>query len=385
MLSETKYRLRRVYRNTADVITLEICDPEGKPMFKYKPGQYVMISYRNDRGRIELRHAFSIASSPTNADKIDLGIKVLGNFTQGLLGLKPGDDIFVSGPYGRFVFDEKKHQDLVMIAGGIGITPFISALEYATDRDLPNKISLLYSVKTKGDLAYFDTIRQLAAANRNLRALCAVTKETSGKLPAGIVNSRLDKRLIGEFLGSVRGKTFFICGPKSFMDAMKANILALGAEAGQIEMEEFEMLPDAGWWKPARNLAYALSATAAIFILIFNQINQPSAAATVNPTESVIDPQSLYQLNQYIYNRWSGISGNKSQAMADLRQRLAEAQAALQRAEQTTPSVPSAGTPQAAAPSPQPTTPSNTVQTPPAPIPAPRPMTTMPMPRTRMS
>ena len=206
-MNNHQYYLKNITRTHSDIVVLELADIKGRPVFNFKSGQYVMIAYRNQKGGMEQRHAFSIASGPTQ------GIKIGGKFTQGLLFLQPGDPISVAGPYGNFVFEPKKNLDLVMLAGGIGITPFLSAMQYATDAQLPNQLSLLYSNRTLEGTIFLNEIRQLEARNPNLRTLLSITEEKIPPQTPGIVNRRIDGQIIKDFTGGVQGKTFFICGP----------------------------------------------------------------------------------------------------------------------------------------------------------------------------
>jgi ferredoxin-NADP reductase len=276
---EYKYQIREIHQPSPDVVVLELADKSGQPVFDFRPGQYVMISYANEKGRLERKHAFSLASSPAEKDHIRLGIKIGGKFTQGLLKLKKGSQVLVNGPFGGFIFDEKKHHDSVFLAGGIGITPFFSAMQYAADKGLPNKMTLLYSNKTVEGTLFFREIRDLEKKNKNLRSLFSVTDKNVLPVLKGVVNRRLDAGMIQDFAGGVSGKTFFICGPASFMKSMKQHLLTLGAEQGQIEMEGFSMLTGAGFLVGTKNLAYAMGFSGALMMASFYFIANPGAAA----------------------------------------------------------------------------------------------------------
>jgi ferredoxin-NADP reductase len=241
-MNEYKYQLQNIAQPSSDLVVLDIIDPKGRPIFAFRPGQYVMLSYRNEQGNLEEKHAFSIASAPTETNVLRLGIRVGGRFTQGLLLLKAGAEIIVYGPFGAFNFDETKHHNAVFIAGGIGITPFLSALAYATDKKLSNNFSLIYSSRKLQGIAFFDRLRQLENNNPNFKALYSVTDDaTSANLP-GVINDRVGLEVIKQFIESPTGKTFFLCGPAPFMNAMREHLLKFGASEDQILMEEFAML-----------------------------------------------------------------------------------------------------------------------------------------------
>jgi len=241
-VNEYKLLLKSITQPTADLLILELVNHDNSPVFSYKPGQYVMLSYVNEQGKKEEKHAFSIASSPTESGVIRLGIRKQGTFTQGLAKLKPGAPFVVYGPYGHFCFNETKHPDVVFFAGGIGITPFYSAMRYATDKGLSNNLSLVYSNRTLAGTAFYNEINNLASNNPRLRTLFSVTDETLPVAAPNLLNKKIDLFITKDFIGTTVGKTFFLCGPAPFMAGMKKNLLELGALEEQILMEEFSMI-----------------------------------------------------------------------------------------------------------------------------------------------
>lgn len=289
-----KYILKDVAKHNQEVIVLELADNNGQPVFNYKPGQYVMIAYVNDKGVLEQRHAFSIASSPTQNSHLMLGIKIGGTFTRGLLNLKIGTPISVSGPYGKFIFNPAKHQDTVMLAGGIGITPFLSAMTFATDNKLANKIALLYSARTVVGASFLNEIKQLELKNPNLKTLLSITDEKILAGTTGIIGERINSNVIKDFVGSINGKTFFICGPVPFMEACKNNLLALGVNEAQIKMEAFSMMDDNNFWPQLRNFSYATGFSAAIVALVFYSIvNASSLTKSLKSSNNFLNPAGL--------------------------------------------------------------------------------------------
>lgn len=317
-MREYKYYLKKIDKPTPNVVVLEISDIRGRPIFDFQPGQYVMLQYRNSLGLMEKKHSFSIASSPSERRFIRFGIKIGGKFTRGLADLKVGTEIFVQGPYGDFVFDEKKQQDIVMIAGGIGITPFMSSLCFAASGLLSNKLTLLYSNKCLAETLFFNEIRDLEKQNKNIKALFSVTNEKLQNPVDGVIEGRLDSENIRNFLGMTQGKTFFVCGPASFIDAMKLNLSSLKVLGSQIETEEFTMI-HTRFWPELKNIAYATGFSAAIMLASFSIINSNKPITT--PVKKVFDPAVLVGINKVVTDRLSLISDAKSKALADLNQK----------------------------------------------------------------
>ena len=117
-----------VRTDTPDVKTFRVVTPEGKKPFIHKPGQCAMVSMP---GAGECM--FSITSSPTNEEFMEFSIKRCGCVTQAIHDLSAGDTITVRGPYGRpfpVEGDDFKGKNLLFIAGGIGLAPLRSVIDY---------------------------------------------------------------------------------------------------------------------------------------------------------------------------------------------------------------------------------------------------------------
>ncbi|MFA6995219.1 MAG: FAD-dependent oxidoreductase [Patescibacteria group bacterium] len=312
-MTEYHLNIKKIDKNTPGIVILELVNSKNEPIFDFEPGQYVMISYKNQQGQDEDKHAFSIASSPVKNTSIRLGIRVGGNFTQGLLNLNPNQEIIVTGPYGNFIFDEKKVPNPVFIAGGIGITPFISALNYVVDRDLKNKVSLIYSTRTVQGTAFFSEISNLGKINPNISVLFSFTEEPGVSEDQRILYQRIDAPIIKNFIGNISEKTFFICGPTPFMKAMINNLLSLGVKKNQIKMEEFSMIPDNNFGQYLRNIGYALSFAAVLFTISFNLISKTSAAST----KKNYNPISVSSINQAANNRLIDVQAAKNKALTE--------------------------------------------------------------------
>lgn len=389
-MSEYKYYIKKIDFPSSDLVVLEVGDKGGRPVFDYRPGQYAMISYNNSQGMPEDKHAFSIASSPTQRNFIRFGIKVQGSFTQGLLRLKKGDELVVAGPYGKFYYDETKYSDLVMIAGGIGITPFVSTLDYVASRGLNSKFSLIYSARTLQGATFYKEIMELEKNNPIISTLFSLTEEPVATGAKNIIYKRVDAEVISNFVGNVYGKTFFICGPTAFMNAMVNNLISLGVEKTQIKMEEFSMIPDNTFWSRLLNFSYATGFAFVLFILIINLINKTPADAAVIKK---YNPALADKINQAAYDRLVSIYDAKNKALADLNQKILAA--SINPINTTTRQQAATSANQTPATSKQPiininNQPTASITTPPTPNPTPvytpvNPVVTPPNPTTRVS
>ena len=138
----------------------------------------------------------------------------------------------MDGPYGRFTPSASDNAKVLMIAGGIGITPFPPMLKtmVAEGRD----IVLLYSARTQGDLAMRREIEALAASGK-VRVVYIITNEPGYTGETGI----LDQAKLARLVPDAKDRAAFICGPPPMMAAVNGHLRALGTPKDQIHTENF--------------------------------------------------------------------------------------------------------------------------------------------------
>jgi ferredoxin-NADP reductase len=141
-----KYYVENSEKITPTTLLLTLKRYPSTRNFAFQPGQYAAISFKHN-GRPTPARCFSIANSPTDDDVVQFSIRLKGRFTKALLDLKEGDRVNVRGPFGAFVLDADRDEDVVMIAGGIGIAPFMGMIQYASAVELSNKMKLIYSCR----------------------------------------------------------------------------------------------------------------------------------------------------------------------------------------------------------------------------------------------
>ena len=164
-------------------------------------------------------------------------IRACGDWTRKVENLQSGDRAFIQGPFGRFGhLYTTPNRELIMIAGGIGITPMLSMLRFMADHGDPRPVTLIWSNRSKADVVYVDELDALAAKLTGLRRIPIFTFDSEH----GGRSGRLNRTSLVAFLkGCSRDTAAFVCGPPKMMMQVKADLITLGIPARSIFTETF--------------------------------------------------------------------------------------------------------------------------------------------------
>ena len=201
----------------------------------FYPGQFFMVSFP-DGSEIKTGRAYSIASSPEQKDYLEIALNKVGPFTAKLFTIKEGDILKFKGPYGKFYFNEEMKNDLVLIGGGVGITPLIGIIRYCTDKKLSNKIKLFYSVKNPLEIIYHAEIKKIKQDNPNFEYFITITKAEDHHVWGGR-RGRIESKLLEENIENIGDRIYFLCGSKEFVHNIISMLDSLGAKKEQIKTD----------------------------------------------------------------------------------------------------------------------------------------------------
>jgi ferredoxin-NADP reductase/DMSO/TMAO reductase YedYZ heme-binding membrane subunit len=232
-------RLAKVFDETPEVRTFRLIAPSGTALpFQHLPGQFLTLRLNID-GR-EVRRSYTIASSPTRTAYCEMTIK---REEQGLVSrylhdvVREGAMFNVSAPSGRFTFTGAEAEEIVMIAGGVGITPLMAKIRYLTDTAWPGKIHLVYSVKTERDIVFRSELGELQRRFQNLKVDVTVTREESVEWTGK--RGRLSAAMLMSIVPDIAKSRVHLCGPTEMVEPLKRALRELGVADGQMKSEAF--------------------------------------------------------------------------------------------------------------------------------------------------
>jgi predicted ferric reductase len=258
LVRRRKYRVAEVNR-LDEAVTEVVMEPRGEPL-AYAPGQFLFVNFRDPfsaqfppflRNQF---HPFSITSAP-GEQRLRITVKAVGDYTRALRTLEPDVAAVVEGPYGAFSSRDLPGDRQIWIAGGIGVTPFLSMARSLNGERVA--VDFYYCVEHEPEAHFVDEIRAIAREREDFRVV-VVPRERDGFLTA--------ERLAAENpdLGSAE---ILICGPPAMIVSLRAQLRARGVPPDRIHAEEFS----------------------------FANVGRPPAAATTEVAPSVLrsDPKLL--------------------------------------------------------------------------------------------
>lgn len=212
------------------VVSIDLKAVEDRMPFQ--AGQFVFVRFlwQKHHGILPEVHPFSIASSPSEG-VVRVVVKALGDHTKSLLTLPVGTVAEVEGAFGKFNYQRFANADQIWVAGGIGITPFLS-MAATLDKTSP-PISLFYSVVSKDELIGDKVFAGINPAKvDSFKYIPFITDETK---------KFIDANFLEEKSGNLKGKEIFLCGPPPMMKALRKQLRAKGVKSINIHSEEFTM------------------------------------------------------------------------------------------------------------------------------------------------
>ena len=204
----------------------------------FKPGQYMTVHLINPPfidAKGPNRH-FSIVNSPTINSSLTMATRIRDSaFKKSLQASPIGTEIDIMGINGSFVLPEDITRPLVFIAGGIGITPFMSMLRFIKDQQLPYKITLLYSNRDQKSAPFLEELQELFRENANFKLILTMTEDPNWPRE----KNKIEADFLKKYLDKPNEYTYYMAGPPPMVEAVYSELTKAGIEEKNIITENF--------------------------------------------------------------------------------------------------------------------------------------------------
>lgn len=226
-----QFYISEIIRENYNTISVYI---SGKNLQKFQiyPGQFMILRFFA-KGIWWQAHPFSLSFVP-DGKRLRVTIKELGDFTRQVANLKINTKILIDGPYGIFTEFFSVSPKILMIAGGIGITPIRSLFEQMTRHK--KDVVLIYSTKTEKDIVFKAELNNIITGTKT-KITHLVTDDPNYPGEKGT----LDKEKIRQLVPDVANREIFLCGPPAMTTALIAILKELGVAQSHLHYEKFSL------------------------------------------------------------------------------------------------------------------------------------------------
>jgi len=238
-------RVARVFDEPHNVKTFRMVPLDGGVLpFEAISGQYINLALSIDGKRVN--RSYTIASSPTRNAYVEISVKRDGLASKHLhANVKQGDKIKVSAPAGKFYFAGHEAKRVILVAGGVGITPMMSVIRSITDRCSDVEMFLIFAVKKREDVIFETELAHLQARYPNLHVKVTLT-DAGDAQPGGLwdgAKGRISKELVKDFVPAPIAGPVMLCGPEPQMQAARKLFVELGVPNEKVFEEAFVSPP----------------------------------------------------------------------------------------------------------------------------------------------
>lgn len=208
--------------------------------FHFKPGQAIDVilpgAASDATGE---RHAFSVVSAPFQNELVVATRMRQSAFKRGLDSLPIGQAVSIEGPFGSLTLHNNRARPALLIAGGIGITPFISILRQAAQDRLQHQLLLLYANRRPEDAAFLDELQRLPAANAQFRLVATMTRMATSVRQWDGETRPMREDLLRNLAGGLVAPICYVAGPPPMVAAVRQALNRAGVDDDDIRSEEF--------------------------------------------------------------------------------------------------------------------------------------------------
>lgn len=224
-----RLRVETVVIEGPGVVSITVTGPNLERL-RARGGQFFRWRFLT-RGLWAVSHPFSLSAAP-RGESLRITVKAVGGYTERLAGLRPGTRVLASGPFGTFTAAARRRRKVLLIAGGIGVTPVRALLE-ELDPAAPGDVTVVYRVLSKRDLVLRAELEQLAE-DRGATLYCLVG-DHADPVAAGL----LSPAHLLELVPGLARHDVFLCGPPAMTDAVERHLRHTDLPRRQLHVERF--------------------------------------------------------------------------------------------------------------------------------------------------
>jgi ferredoxin-NADP reductase len=219
-------------------MALHLEKPSG---FEFRPGQSIDLTLINppESDSEGNSRAFSIASAPCEKDLL-IATRIRDTaFKRTMQALPTGTSLKVDGPFGYFTLHRSPTRAAVFLAGGIGITPFLSMVRQAAHDQLSQQLYLFYSNRRPEDAAFLEVLAQLTKTNSRFHFIPSMSEMEKSHREWTGETGPIDQEMLNRYLPALLGPMYYVAGPPAMVAAMRQMLATAGVDEDDIRTEEF--------------------------------------------------------------------------------------------------------------------------------------------------
>jgi ferredoxin-NADP reductase len=219
-------------------MALHLEKPSG---FEFRPGQSIDLTLINppESDSQGNSRAFSIASAPCEKDLL-IATRIRDTaFKRIMQALPTGTSLKVDGPFGYFTLHRSPTRAAVFLAGGIGITPFLSMVRQAAHDQLSQQLYLFYSNRRPEDAAFLEVLAQLTKTNSRFHFIPSMSEMEKSHREWTGETGPIDQEMLNRYLPALLGPMYYVAGPPAMVAAMRQMLTTAGVDEDDIRTEEF--------------------------------------------------------------------------------------------------------------------------------------------------
>ncbi len=209
--------------------------------YKFEPGQFANFTLLTP-AETDLQgntRTLSIASAPHERNLM-VAMRVRATaFKRTMNSLPVGAKLLLQGPYGSMTLPKNGARPAVLLAGGIGITPFRSFIWNAAESLSPRRILLFYSVRVPEEAAFLEELQEMEHYNGRYKLICTVTQPEKAKMPWRGETGRISIQMLSKWIPDLSVPIYYIAGPPGMVSSVRQALIGSGIAEEDIRAEEF--------------------------------------------------------------------------------------------------------------------------------------------------